>query len=402
MSMQSQEQSHQGPESLPPDERGINIDPRERPLERAWQQEDTDRSYAQGYSGLDEQESWSREGEKLRPRSKHRESMAWPLLLVVLLCAVFIAAGLFGLILSWLSWLLVAVVLIACMALLTSNRHVTTRTLPLSTFQIMEHARLNLRNHSGQVSLHRGEEGIISVAATIHARGIDYENTPIRYDQHGDSLTISNRVGWSFLLFGSKSVDFDITVPASCDIHVSNDSGKIVLRGTSGDIRVRTDHGSVEAHDLQGRITLKTDHGNIEASNLQGQFHLQTDHGDISADGLQGSAKIKTDKGDISVRQSTLIGSSRLSTDAGLISFEGTLDLAGDYEMRSDEGTITVTLPPDASFYLDAKTDVGSIATNLPLMSQQKKRVSGSVGNGPGYPRLRLKTDVGSINLWRR
>jgi DUF4097 and DUF4098 domain-containing protein YvlB len=128
---------------------------------------------------------------------------------------------------------------------------------------------------------------------------------------------------------------------------------------------------------------------------------LQTDHGDISANSLQGSAKIKTDKGNISVGQSTLAGSSRLSTDAGLISFNGSLDLAGDYEMRTDEGTITVTLSPDTSFYLDAKTDVGSITTNFPLISQQKKRLSGSVGNGPDYPRLRLKTDVGSINLLR-
>jgi DUF4097 and DUF4098 domain-containing protein YvlB len=294
------------------------------------------------------------------------------------------------------------------------------RTLPLSTFQVMEHARLNLRNHSGSISLRRGEEGIISVAATVHARGIDYENIPIRYDQHGDNLTISNRIGWSFLLFGSKSVDFDVTVPASCDIHVSNDSGKVVLQGTSGDIHVRTDHGSVEARNLQGQIVLKTDHGNIQASNLQGQTLLQTDHGsieasdlqgpvtlktdhgNISANGLRGSAKLKTDKGNISVRQSALTGSSRFSTDAGLISFDGTLDPTGDYEMRTDEGTINVTLPPDASFYLDAKTDVGSITTNLPMMPQQKKRVSGSVGSGPGYPRLRLKTDAGSINLWRR
>jgi hypothetical protein len=402
MSMQSQEQGHQEPESLPPSERRINIDPREQPQERTWQQEDTDHSYEQGYSGLDEQDSWSREGEKLRPNSRPMDSIAWPLLLVVLLCTVFIAAGLLGLILGWLSWLLVAVVVIACLALLTSNRRVTTRTLPPSTFQIMEHARLNLRNHSGQVSLHRGEEGIISVAATIRARGIDYENMPIRYDQHGDSLTISNRVGWSFLLFGSKSVDFDITVPASCDIHVSNDSGKVVLQGTSGDIRIRTDHGSVEAHDLQGQITLKTDHGNIETSNLQGQIHLQTDHGNISANGLQGPAKLKTDRGNISIRQGMLTGSSRFSTDAGLISFEGALDLNGDYEMRSDEGTINVTLPPNASFYLDAKTDTGSITGNFPLMAQQRKRLSGSVGNGPSYPRLRLKTDVGSINLWRR
>jgi DUF4097 and DUF4098 domain-containing protein YvlB len=435
--MQNQEQSYQGPEPLPPDELRINIDPREQPQKQISQQEETDRSYTQGYSGLDEQDPWPHEGEKLRPKFKHTESMAWPLLLVVLLCLALITAGLFGLILNWLSWLLVAVVLIAFLALRTGNRHVTIRTLPPSTFQIMEHARLNLRNHSGNVSLHRGEEGSISVTATIHARGINYENMPVRYDQYGDTLTISSHVGWNFLLFGSRSVDFEITVPASCDIHMSNDSGKVILQGTSGDIRVHTDHGSIEAHnlqgqiilktdhgdievsnlqgqtllqtdhgsikahDLQGRLTLKTDHGSIETSNLQGQIHLQTDHGNISANGLQGTAKLRTDKGNISVGQSTLAGSSRLSTDAGLISFDGALDPTGDYEMRTDMGTIAVTFPPDTSFYVDAKTDAGSITTNLPLVPQQNKRLSASVGNGPSYPRLRLRTDMGSINLLR-
>jgi DUF4097 and DUF4098 domain-containing protein YvlB len=129
---------------------------------------------------------------------------------------------------------------------------------------------------------------------------------------------------------------------------------------------------------------------------------MQTDHGDISANSLQGSAKLKTDKGNISVGESTLAGSSRLATDAGSISFDGMLDLAGDYEMRTDEGTITVILSPDTSFYLDAKTDTGSITTNFPLIPRQRGRLSGSVGGGPDYPRLRLKTDVGSINLLHR
>ena len=433
--MQSQEQSHQKPEPLPSDEREMNTDPREQSQEQPRPQEDTNPSYTQGYSGLDQQGNWLREGEKLRPRSGHMQNKVGPLLLVLLLCMGFIAAGLFGLILNWLSWSLVAVVLITCVALLISNKRIVTRTLPPSIFQVMEHPQLNLRNHSGKISLRRGEPGIISVTATIHTRNFDHESIPVRYDQYGNSLTISSRVGSPFLFPGSRSIDFEITVPASCDIHISNGQGTVVLQGTRGNIRVYTDHGNIGAHDLQGQITLKTDHGsiqtshlqgqirlqtdhgNIEAHNLQsqitlktdhgsiqtshlqGQIHLQTDHGNISTNGLRGSAKLKTDKGNISVGQSTLTGSSRLSTDAGMISFDGVLESTGDYEMRSDKGAIAVTLPLDASFHLDAKTDLGLITTNLPQMPQQKKRVSGSVGRGPSHPRLRLRTDVGSINL---
>lgn len=436
--MQNQEQSNQNPEPLPPDKHGINADPREQ-APQTRQQGDTEHSYTQGHGGLDKQDSRSHEGEKLRPKSRHPASRVWSLLIIVLLCLALIAAGYFGLIPNWLSWLLVAVVLITSLFLLISNRHLTIRTLPPSTFQIMEHPRLNLRNHSGNVTIRQGEERIISVATTIRARGINSQNMPVRVEQSGDNLTISNRVGWDWLLFGSHSVDFEITVPASCDIRIANSSGKVILQDTSGDLRVhtdygdieahnlqgqttlktnkgnikatnlqgqthlQTDHGNIEAHDLQGQATLKTDKGNIETSNLQGQIDIQTDHGNITTNNLQGSAKLKTDKGNIFVKQSTLTGSSRLSTDAGHISFDGTLDPTGDYEMHSDTGTITVTLPPDASFHLDAKTDTGSITTNnLSLLPQQKTQLSGSVGNGPSYPRLRLKTDMGSINLLRR
>lgn len=436
--MQNQEQSNQSPKPLPPDKYGINADPREQPSQTR-QQEGTEHSYTQGYGGLDEQDSRSRGGEKLRPKSRHTASRVWLLLVIVLLCLALITAGFFGLILNWLSWLLAVVVLITSLSLLVSNRHLTIRTLPPSTFQIMEHPQLNLRNHSGNVTIRQGEGGIISVATTIRARGINYQNMPVRVEQSGDNLTISSRIGWDWLLFSSHSVDFEITVPASCDIRISNDSGKVVLQDTSGKLRVHTDHGDIEAHNLQGQTTLKTDKGNIEATNLQGQTHLQTDrgnievhdlqgqvalktdkgnietsnlqgqidiqtdHGNITTNNLQGSAKLKTDKGNIFVEQSTLAGSSRLSTDAGQISFDGTLDPTGDYEMHSDTGTITVTLPPDTSFHLDAKTDTGSITTsNLSLLPQEKTQLSGSVGNGPGYPRLRLKTDMGSINLLRR
>src|SRR5437762_4456370 len=319
--MQSQEQSHQRPDSLPPDERAINVDPREQPQEQIRQQEDTDRSYEQGYSALDEPESWSRQGEKLRPRSRPLESKVWSLLLVALLCTVFIVAGLLGLILNWLSWLLVIAVLIAWLPRVTNNRHVTMRTLPPSTFQVMEHAQLNLRNHSGNVLLHRGEEGSINVAATIHARSLDYANMPVRYDQHGDSLTISSRFSWNSLFFGSSTVDFEITVPANCDVHLSNESGRVVLQGISGDIRVHADNASIETDNVQGQIILKTDHGSIQASNLQGQALLQTDHGSIEAHDLQGRITLKTDHGNIET--SNLQGQIHLQTDHGNIAANG-------------------------------------------------------------------------------
>ena len=70
------------------------------------------------------------------------------------------------------------------------------------------------------------------------------------------------------------------------------------------------------------------------------------------------------------------------------------------HKFLSDAGSINVILPEDASFEVDAKTDVGSIRCNFPMNGQSKKshtKLHGKAGNPP-YATLTLKTDVGSFD----
>src|SRR5437764_6397668 len=158
------------------------------------------------------------------------------------------------------------------------------------TFPIREPARLVIKNGAGTVAIRRGEEGLVSVTATKRASGIgiDADRMQITYNQYGDTLDISSRMVWSLLQFGLRTVDFEITVPSSCDVQLQNGSGRVALQGTSGVIRVRTGGGSVHAHDLQGQIAMKTGGGRIEADNLQGWIDLRTSGGRIEAQHLQG------------------------------------------------------------------------------------------------------------------
>ena len=273
-------------------ERQINTDSREQPPSH----ESTYRSYEEGYTDQSERDYWPFEGEKLQPEPKNQKSMGGLLALVVLLCAVFIAGSFFGVILSWLTWVVVIVLIIAGLAALATNWRVVTIPMPTRTFQIMEHARLVINNGAGTVSIRRGEEGMVSVTATKRASGIgiDTERMQINYNQYGDVLDISSRMAWSILQFGLRTVDFEITVPSSCDVHLQNGGGRVALQGTSGVIRVRTGGGSVHAHDLQGQIAMKTGGGRIEADNLQGLIDLRTGGGRIEAQHLQGQINLHT------------------------------------------------------------------------------------------------------------
>src|SRR2546421_1678249 len=291
MNMQNQQEFDHMPNTpqetpAPPNERQSNTDPREQPPSQQY----TYHPYEEGYTDLSERDFWPREDEKLRPEPKNQKSMGGLLALVVLLCAVFLAGSFFGVILSWLTWVVVLVLIIAGLAALATNWRVVTIPMSTRTFQIMEHARLVINTGAGAVAIRRGEEGMVSVTATKRASGIgiDTEHMEINYNQYGDVLDISSRMAWSILQFGLRTVDFEITVPSSCDVQLQNSSGRVALQGTSGVIRVRTGGGSVHAHDLQGQIAMKTGGGRIEADNLQGLIDLRTGGGGLEGPALPG------------------------------------------------------------------------------------------------------------------
>jgi len=408
--MQNQQEFSQASEQTPVSPTGArqnNLDPREQPQpqERAY------RPYEEGYTGSNEGDFWSHEGEKLRPEPKNQKSMFGPLALIILICAGFIAGSFFGVILSWLTWIIVTVLIIAALAAIGTNWRVVIIPMPPRTFQIAEHARLVLNNGAGKINIRRGEEGIISVSPTKRASGlgIDLERMQINYDQHGDMLGISTHMAWNIFQFGLRTVDFEITVPASCDVQLQNGSGEVAVQGASGEIRVRTGSGRVHAHDLQGQISMKTGSGRIEAGNLQGQIDLRTGSGRIEAQNIQGQTTLRTGSsriilgsvrgqinattgsGRIEVTSSALSSESILKTGSSSINFDGSLDPLGNYRFQTGSGGINLSLQDGAAFSLDAKTGSGGVHNDFG---------GTEVGSGPRPP-LKLRSGSGSINIHR-
>jgi DUF4097 and DUF4098 domain-containing protein YvlB len=400
---------------VPSNEHQSNTDHREQAPAQEYtsrfSEEGQEQGYEQGYTGLNERDFWQPDGEKLRPEPKNQKGMGGLLALIVLLCAVFIAGSFFGVILSWLTWGVVLVLIIAGLAALATNWRVVTIAMPTRTFQIIEHARLVINTGAGAVAIRRGEEGVVRVTATKRASGIgiDTERMQINYNQYGDVLDISSHMTWNLLQFGLRTVDFEITVPSSCDVQLQNSSGRVALQGINGVMHVRTGGGSVHAHDLQGQIAMKTGGGRIEADNLRGLIDLRTGGGRIEAQHLQGQINLhtggssiilgnmrgqlitETGGGRIEVSQAALSGESSLKTGGGSITFDGSLDALGNYNFRTGGGKMNLTLPCDAAFSLDAKTGGGTTHNEFG---------GNEVGNGQ-HARLKLRTGGGGIHIHR-
>ena len=58
------------------------------------------------------------------------------MLFIILLCALIAAGMLLGIVIAWLSWLLLAVFLVAGLFVVAMNWRVVTIPLPLQTFQV--------------------------------------------------------------------------------------------------------------------------------------------------------------------------------------------------------------------------------------------------------------------------
>ena len=376
--MQSQEGTSNSQQYTSSDEQIINTDPREqwqRPIPPSREQEYAEHSYEEGYTGLNEDEMWPREGEKLRPRSTGQRNPNGLLLLLALLCACILGAALIGIILAWLSWLLITALVFGGIIVTILNWRTVKIPLPVQTFSATEHPRLIINDTAGTISIRRGENGVVNVAPTKRVSGIGVtpENMRVGYDMRNNTLRVSTQVKWNLFQFGLRRIDLEITVPEACDVQVNNGSGRITADGLHGNIQLKTGSGRIEFSDLRGNIALKTGSGSISGREISGQIAL------------------KTGSGNIDVQQAVMAGVSHFKTGSGSITIDGDLDPRGNYELKTGSGSVQLSLSPDASFRLQASTGSGEVVNEFDGIATQNRPQA----------QLKVKTGSGSIRVYR-
>jgi len=131
-------------------------------------------------------------------------------------------------------------------------------------------------------------------------------------------------------------------------------------------------------------------------------LRLTTRTGDIQVTGISGQMHLGSESGSVLVQQGILRGTSWLMTNAGAIHAHEAIDPHGTYTFVSTTGSITVILPSDASFHLDARTDTGTITTDFPgvmVTHRTNSAIHSTVGKPP-HAKVRLRSDSGSIQLY--
>ena len=247
--------------------------------------------------------------------------------------------------------------------------------------------------------------------------------------------------------------DMDIFVPRDAAVDIAGRRGDVTINGRRADVKVSLQRGDVALDDITGSAKLSMQKGSIRASKITGDLDIEGRIDNVSVDDCGGAVHLNGDffqdlrfskiaktvtfkssrsdmeiasvPGEIeiatdSVRANEITGPSRVVTSYKDIHLE---DVSGDLQVETDHhdidvraanklpvgkmnlsskhGDITLTLPANAGFQIDATTRKGDISSDFGAIKINKtngtSQASGTVGNGAA--KLQISADTGSIRI---
>ena len=321
---------------------------------------------------------------------------------------------------------------------------------PLMNQQIPANAVLDIENPRGDVSITAGD----SSAIEVQPHEVAYASSDAEAKKVFDAEKPSLSVNGSSVLVKSESnssgrVNLTVTVPKTVKVTVNAGKGDVTAANLGaglsvtarGDVQLNTIVGPVEAHfthgshdlsahDIQGDLTVDGDlnditfsqikgkvtqsgeiFGDMHMESIHGPVHMHTsvtdievaelpgdltlDSGDLRINEAKGPVRVVTHSKDIDLNQ--IYGDVTVETRNGRISIEP----AGAYSVdaKNSKGDVEVTLPPNASATVTARTHNGDIVSDYAIPATEGENKLATFTIGSGATRIVLNADNGDVRI---
>jgi TIR domain/Putative adhesin len=230
--------------------------------------------------------------------------------------------------------------------------------------------------------------------------------------------------------------DMGIFVPRDAMVDIASKRGDVTLDDITGAAKINLDKGSVRASkvvgdlDVEGHIdsvsidecggavhlggdffrdmrlskiakmvTFKSSRSDMEIASVPGEIEIATDS--VRGFNIQGPARLVTTSKDIHLDD--VLGDLQVETTNGGVEVSVADKLpVGKMTITAKHGDITLTLPANAGFQIEASTRKGDITSDFSAIkiSNGTSQASGTVGNGAS--KLQIGTDTGDIRIVKK
>jgi DUF4097 and DUF4098 domain-containing protein YvlB len=185
--------------------------------------------------------------------------------------------------------------------------------------------------------------------------------------QQGNSVEIEvheHSLGHISIGISTRRIDVEIHMPRSGKVDAQTGDGRIEARGLSGELKFTTSDGRLDLSDLDGSVRAKSGDGSLHVSGRFDRVELSSSDGRVDLEARAGS------------------------------------QVSEDWEVRTADGGVRLSLPSNLAANLDIHTGDGHINTDFPVTVQgkyDKSNLRGTI-NGGGKE-LKVHTADGSITL---
>lgn len=197
---------------------------------------------------------------------------------------------------------------------------------------------------------------------------------------------------------------YEITVPIGVRVSARSTSGDISITGTKGSVDANTNTGDVLIEDAAETVDLRSMSGDITARAIVGSVEVSTLNGDLVLSDVRGDVEAGSVSGEIDLRGVTA-KYVRAKTTSGDVTFDGSVDAAGRYELGSHSGSVYLTVPQATGALVTIATYSGSIESpDFPITLRPgehgigaSKRFTFEVGKGDA--RISAESFSGDITI---
>ncbi len=204
---------------------------------------------------------------------------------------------------------------------------------------------------------------------------------------------------------GNETV-YEVTVPIGTRVMATSAGGDIRIRGTAGEVQATSAGGNIEVVDATDRITVQTVGGDIRVEKARGRVNIATTGGDLELDDIIGPLSVRAVSSDMRISR---VESSdvRIGSTSGDITYEGTVDPKGIYELSTHSGDVGFAIPSGSGAVLSLQTYNGEISSAFPMTLQPGENLRRQRGRrmefeiGGGGARVAITTFSGDITISR-
>ena len=283
------------------------------------------------------------------------------------------------------------VFVVGCGPFKLSNRFPAVETV-LKSYKVDGKQQIVAETFNGAVDVLTGASDKVEIKVTKRTGGPseadaeeDLDNIEVRFEQSGNQIAIHVH-SINPKPFVNRGAAIEIQVPEGSTLDLRTTNGKIGAVGLVGDTVAHTSNGAIQVQGSRGSLDLETSNGTITTEGGVGKISAKSSNGAID------------------------IGSSNGVVDAhtsnGRINYRGKL-VAGDHVLSTSNGNVSVSLPADAAFKLQARTSSGRIISDFTSDGEppskkkkpNKSQLSGTFGGRQTSVSLDIHTSNGNIEI---